>query len=92
MDTPTTVPGTPPVTPNYSTYNLPLAVYMHTGTNAAALVHEYLAAPMTTRHVALDIEARGLGAKSFDIRCVTAAFVDGAGDTHAVLLLSLIHI
>lgn len=86
MNTPTTVPGAPPVTPNYSTYNLALACHMHTGTNAAALVHEYLAAPMTARHVALDIEARGLGAKSFDIRCVTAAFVDGAGDTHSVLL------
>ena len=85
MSNPTAVPGTPPVTPDYSTYDLRLAAHMHTGANAVDKVHDYLTEPVGPRHVALDIEAAGLGAKAFTMRCVTAAFTQGA-DTHAVLL------
>ena len=85
MSNVTTTPGAPPVTPNYSTYDLRLAAYMHTGTNAVYKVQDYLAEPMTARHVAIDIEAAGLGAKAFTMRCVTAAFTQGT-DTHTVLL------
>lgn len=85
MPNPTTTPGTPPVTPNYSTYDLRLAAYMHTGTNAVDKVRDYLSEPVGARHVALDIEAAGLGAKAFTVRCVTAAFTQG-DETHTVLL------
>lgn len=85
MSNVTTTPGAPPVTPNYSTYDIRLAAFMHTGTNAVHKVHDYLATPMTARHIAIDIEAAGLGAKAFTMRCVTAAFTQGE-DTHTVLL------
>lgn len=85
MSNVTTTPGAPPVVPDYSTYDMRLAAHMHTGANAVVTVCDYLAEPMTARHVAIDIEAAGLGAKAFTVRCVTAAF-DFGGDTHAVLL------
>ena len=85
MSTVTTVPGTPPWVIDYSNYHFQMACTMHTGANALEAVHDYLAGPMTSRLVALDIEARGLGAKAFDIRCVTAAWVAG-GETHTVCL------
>lgn len=81
----TTVPGTPPQVPDFSTYDLRLGCHNHTGSNAVDAVHDYLSTPTSTRHVALDIEAAGLGAKSFTMRCVTAAWTQGE-DTHTVLL------
>ena len=81
----TTVPGDAPQVPDFSTYDLRLGCHMHTGANAPAAVHDYLADPINSRHVALDIEAAGLGAKSFTMRCVTAAWTQGE-DTHTVLL------
>ena len=85
MSNVTTVPGAPPVVPDYSTYDLRLACHMHTGANAVDTVHDYLTAPVSARHVAIDIEAAGLGAAAFTMRCVTAAF--NLGDvTHSVLL------
>ena len=81
----TTVPGDAPQVPDFSTYDLRLGCHMHTGANAPAAVHDYLSTPTSARHVALDIEAAGLGAKSFTMRCVTAAWTQGE-DTHTVLL------
>lgn len=81
----TTVPGDAPQVPDFSTYDLRLGCHMHTGANAPAAVHDYLADPINSRHVALDIEAAGLGARSFTIRCVTAAWTQGE-DTHTMLL------
>ena len=85
MSNVTTTPGAPPVVPDYSTYDMRLGAHMHTGANAVDTVRDYVAEPMTARHVALDIEAAGLGAKAFTMRCVTAAFTQGT-DTHTVLL------
>lgn len=84
---PTAVSGTPAAgVPDYSARSSTLNAVMHTGINAVITVDAYLQTQMDTpRHVAIDIEAAGLGAKSFTIRCVTAAF-DVAGTTHAVLL------
>lgn len=84
----TTTPGTPvPRVPDYTTHSTSLHADMHTGDNAVAAVRAYLATDMDTpRHVAIDIEAAGLGAQSFTIRCVTAAWVGSDGATHAVLL------
>lgn len=84
-NTVTTVPGTPPQVPDFSNYDLRLSCTMHTGANAPEAVNDYLATPTPARHVAIDIEAAGLGADSFTIRCVTAAWVQGE-DTHTVCL------
>ena len=80
-----TVPGTPPQVVDFSNYDLRLACTMHTGANAPEAVNDYLATPTASRHVAIDIEAKGLGADSFTIRCVTAAWTQGE-DTHTVCL------
>lgn len=79
------VPGTPPQVPDHSGYDLHMACTMHTGRNAVEAVTRYLASPTTPRQVAIDIEAAGLGAAAFTVRCVTAAFVHEGG-VHAVLL------
>ena len=84
-DAVTLVPGDAPQVPDFSNYDLRLACTMHTGANAPEAVADYLATPTAARHVAIDIEAAGLGADSFTVRCVTAAWTQGE-DTHTVLL------
>ena len=84
-DTVTLVLGDAPQVPDFSTYDIRLSCHMHTGANAPEAVADYLSTPAARRHVAIDIEAAGLGADSFTIRCVTAAWAQGE-DTHTVLL------
>ena len=85
---PTAVPGAPMDVPSHTTYDMRLGAYLHTGANAVSCVRKYLTdLSISPRHVALDIEAAGLGAKAFTMRCVTASFMY-EGDTHYGVLHS----
>lgn len=75
--------GPAPSVPNHSTWDPTLAATLHTGDNATQAVLDVLAGP--PRPVGLDIEAAGLGANAFTLRCVTAAW-ETADGTVSVLL------
>lgn len=74
--------GRAPEVPHHSGWDMMLSCLMHTGDNAVEAVY-------TIPHgvpVAVDIEAAGLGASAFTIRCVTLAWDNSAGETETVLL------
>ena len=78
--------GPAPEVPSYTTYDVRLGATLYTGDDAVAEVRAVLAGQYgTVPTVAVDIEAAGLGALSFTMRCVTFAY-DTADGTHAVLL------
>lgn len=76
--------GAPPPVPDHSGWDPVLRATLHTGANAVEAVSTAVST-FDRRPVALDIEAAGLGARAFTMRCVTAAWEAGDG-THSVLL------
>lgn len=75
--------GRAPVVPDHTGWDLSLSCYMHTGDNAVDAVKGNLPWGVP---VAMDIEAAGLGAAAFTIRCVTLAWDNSQGETETVLL------
>ena len=70
--------------PDYASWDTTLQATLHSGPSVPLqAVHAALAGP--SRPVALDIEAAGLGAAAFTVRCVTAAWETDRG-TVSVLL------
>lgn len=72
--------------PESSAWWAAVGAFMHTGTDRVEMIveHHLLAAP--PQRVAMDIETHGVDAGRFSITCVTAAFLDGDGHAHSVLL------
>ena len=75
--------GRAPEVPDFSAWDPTLAAKLHHGSHAVAAVADIVTQP--PRPVALDIEAGGLGAKAFNLRCVTAAW-DTTDGTYSVIL------
>lgn len=74
--------GSPVPVPSLS-FSVPsLTAVLHTGADALACVQQYCAT--TPGPIAVDIEAAGLGAKAFTVKCVTLAFsLPTDSDTYA---------
>lgn len=71
-------------TPDVTTWSHQLQAYMSTGLEAVDTVRRHLlSAPACP--VAIDIETAGLGAKAFQVKCVTLAW-EHRGTTYTVLL------
>lgn len=74
--------------PDDAIYVSSLTARLHSGAPARDLVRDVVADPgrIHTGQVAIDIEAAGLGASSFRVRCITAAWEDTeAGEVVSVL-------
>lgn len=74
--------GRAPEVPHHSGWDMALSCLMHTGDNAVEAVDTM---PGNVP-VAMDIEAAGLGAVAFTIRCVTLAWDNSQSETETVLL------
>lgn len=74
--------GRAPEVPHHSGWDLTLSCLMHTGDNAV----EAVGTMPGNVPVAMDIEAAGLGAAAFTIRCVTLAWDNSQSETETVLL------
>lgn len=74
--------GRPPEVPHHSGWDMALSCLMHTGDNAVEAVDTMPG----NIPVAMDIEAAGLGAAAFTIRCVTLAWDNSQSETETVLL------
>lgn len=75
--------------PDDAIYVSSLGARLHSGVPARDLVRDVVANPgrIHAGQVAVDIEAAGLGAASFSVRCITAAWEDTeAGEVVSVLL------
>lgn len=72
-----------PEVPDFSAWDPTLGAYLNHGQAALSAVQDIVR--QAPRPVGLDIEAGGLGAKAFNIRCVTAAW-DTADGTYSVIL------
>lgn len=79
----------PRTVPDDAIYVSSLNARLHCGEPARDLVRDVIAHPARIHNgqVAVDIEAAGLGADSFRVRCITAAWEDtAAGEVVSVLL------
>lgn len=75
--------GPAPFVLDFTSWAPTLEAFQSTGQDAVVKAMEVVS--QAPRPIALDIEAAGLGAKAFKVRCVTAAWETGNG-TQAVLL------
>lgn len=89
LDNNPTYERAPRPVPDDAIYVSSLNARLHSGEPARDLVRDVLSRPgrIHDGQVAIDIEAAGLGADSFRVRCITAAWEDtAAGEVVSVLL------